>query len=54
MWDYRGVRMEIIDRDIGLLFFNYIGSGILSLLWFLVIIGITIVNIVGVVFNYDC
>lgn len=54
MWDHRGVRMEITDRDIGSSFLNHTGSGILSLLWLLVITGITIANIVGVVSNYDC
>ena len=46
--------MEITDRDIGSSFLNHTGSGILSLLWLLVITGITIANIVGVVSNYDC
>ena len=49
MWDHRGVRVEITDRDIGSSFFNHMGSGILSLLWLLIVTGLTVASIVLVV-----
>lgn len=53
MWDYRGVSTEITDRDIGSSFFNHCGSGLLSLLWLLLITGVTVANIVLLITSYD-
>jgi len=49
MWDHRGVRLEITDHDIGSSFFNHMGSGLLSLLWLLIITGTTVASIVLVI-----
>lgn len=46
MWDHRGVRLEITDSDIGSSFLNHVGSGLLSLLWLLIITGMTVASIV--------
>lgn len=53
MWDYRGIPTEITDRDIGSSFFNHCGSGLLSLIWLLLITGITFANIILLITRYS-
>lgn len=53
MWDYRGTPTVITDCDIGSAFFNHCGSGLLSLLWLLLITGITLANIALLVSGYN-
>lgn len=56
-WDHRGVPTLVTDNDIGSSFFNHCGSGFLSLLWLLLITGITLANIILLITRYhnaDC
>lgn len=53
LWDYRGVSIVFIDNDIGLLFFNYCGSGFLLLIWFFFISGVILANIILLIFRYN-
>lgn len=51
-WDHRGVPTVVTDSDIGSSFFNHCGSGFLSLMWLLLITGITLANIVLLITSY--
>ena len=52
-WDYKGVPTEITDRDIGSSFFNHCGSGMLSLIWLILITGITFTSIALLISRYS-
>ena len=56
-WDHRGVSTVFTDSDIGSSFFNHCGSGFLSLIWLLLISGVTLANIILLLTRYhdaDC
>lgn len=51
-WDYKGVPTVVTDNEIGSSFLNHCGSGFLSLMWLLLITGITLANIVLLIASY--
>ena len=53
MWNHRGVPTEVTDRGIGSSFFNHCGSGFLSLIWLLLITGITMTSIILLITRYQ-
>lgn len=56
-WDHRGVSTVFTDSDIGSSFFNHCGSGFLSLIWLLLISGVTLANIILLISRFhdaDC
>lgn len=52
-WDHRGVSTVFTDNDIGSSFFNHCGSGFLSLIWLLLISGVTSANIILLISRYN-
>ena len=56
-WNHRGVPTVFTDSGIGSSFFNHCGSGFLSLIWLLLISGVTLANIVLLISRFhdaDC
>lgn len=56
-WNHRGVPTVFTDRGIGSSFFNHCGSGFLSLIWLLLISGVTLANITLLISRFhdaDC
>lgn len=51
-WDYKGVPTVVTDNEIGSSFLNHCGSGFLSMMWLLLITGITLANIVLLIARY--